>query len=98
MTIICCGDRHWKDKKKIKKTLKLFLWSAKLVVHGGATGADAISGVVADQLGFVVREYKAKWKKYGKAAGPIRNQKMLDDEKPDVVIAFHSNLKHSKGT
>ena len=25
---------------------------------------------------------------YGKAAGPIRNQQMLDEGKPDVVIAF----------
>lgn len=26
--------------------------------------------------------------KYGKSAGPIRNQTMLDDGKPDLVLAF----------
>jgi hypothetical protein len=98
MTILCCGDRNWKDKRKIKRTLKLFLWSAKTVVHGGANGADKLSGKAAKELGFVVRKHKAEWKKYGKAAGPIRNQKMLDEEDPNVVIAFHSNLKRSKGT
>jgi hypothetical protein len=28
------------------------------------------------------------WKTHGKAGGPIRNQMMLDDYKPQVVIAF----------
>lgn len=28
------------------------------------------------------------WKDHGKAAGPIRNQLMLDDFKPDLVVAF----------
>ena len=31
--------------------------------------------------------FKADWDKYGKAAGPIRNQEMLDQE-PNIVIAF----------
>lgn len=41
----------------------------------------------------------AKWKQYGKAAGTIRNQQMLD-EHPDieVVYAFHDDLPKSKGT
>jgi hypothetical protein len=28
------------------------------------------------------------WEKYGKPARPIRNQKMIDDHKPNLVIAF----------
>jgi hypothetical protein len=35
-----------------------------------------------------MEEYKAKWDKYGKSAGPIRNKKMLDEGKPDLVFAF----------
>ena len=30
----------------------------------------------------------AKWKLHGKAAGPIRNQLMLVEHKPDMVLAF----------
>lgn len=30
----------------------------------------------------------ADWSKYGKAAGPMRNQKMLDEYKPDLVVAL----------
>jgi hypothetical protein len=32
--------------------------------------------------------YVAQWKKHGRAAGPIRNQRMLDEGKPDLVVAF----------
>lgn len=34
---------------------------------------------------------------HGISAGPIRNQLMID-ENPDIVVAFHDNLKDSKGT
>lgn len=32
------------------------------------------------------------------AAGPRRNQKMLDEGRPDVVFAFHDFIENSKGT
>jgi hypothetical protein len=35
---------------------------------------------------------------YDVAAGPIRNTQMLKEGKPDRVVAFHSNIKRSKGT
>lgn len=41
----------------------------------------------------------ADWNRYGKAAGRIRNQQMLDEGKPDVVIAFVDKpLVESRGT
>jgi hypothetical protein len=33
-------------------------------------------------------DFPAQWHKYGRAAGPKRNQQMLDEGKPDLVIAF----------
>jgi hypothetical protein len=44
-----------------------------------------------------ISQHYAKWNEYGKAAGVIRNQEMLDTD-PDVVIAFHNNISDSKGT
>ena len=32
--------------------------------------------------------FPAEWDKYGVSAGPIRNQKMIDEGKPDLVFAF----------
>lgn len=52
---------------------------------------------VAKELGFIVLPFPADWSRYGRAAGPIRNRQMLD-QKPSLVLAFHSDIAHSKGT
>jgi hypothetical protein len=52
---------------------------------------------LAERIGWDVIKVPADWTKYGKAAGPIRNQEMLDMD-PDLVLAFHSDLDNSKGT
>lgn len=40
---------------------------------------------------------KAEWDKYGKPAGPRRNQIMVD-RNPQVCLAYHPDLTKSKGT
>ena len=42
-------------------------------------------------------EVKADWSKYGRAAGPLRNTKMLK-MKPNLVIAFSSKDELTPGT
>ena len=65
-----------------------YLYKDLLIINGAADGVDKASTDWAI-INFVpFKEYKADWKTHGKAAGPIRNQQMLDTEKPDVVIAF----------
>jgi len=59
-----------------------------VLIHGGARGADRAADEWAVVSWVVVEEYKADWKNDGRAAGPIRNQRMLDLGKPDLVIAF----------
>jgi hypothetical protein len=67
-----------------------------LVIHGGARGVDSMAGAAAAQLKIPIRVFPADWKKNGKAAGPIRNQQMLDEGKPDLVLAFWDGK--SRGT
>lgn len=33
-------------------------------------------------------EYPALWGTYGRSAGPIRNREMLEETRPDLVVAF----------
>ena len=106
MNILICGSRDWNDFSTIKKYLEELKHTYThqneiapiTIIHGGCKGADSIAGYLASQCGFQVRVFKADWSKYGKAAGPIRNQQMLDEGKPNLVVAFHNALESSKGT
>jgi len=97
MIVLFCGDRNWSNFETIKLVLSSFPEDT-IVVHGDSRGADKISGYLAKQRGLKVIPEPADWTKYGKAAGPIRNQLMLDKYKPTKVIAFHNDIKSSKGT
>lgn len=68
-----------------------------MVIEGGAKGADTIAYDESERIGMVVQVYPARWDLYGRAAGPIRNHAMLE-ENPDLVLAFHSDITKSKGT
>ena len=58
------------------------------IISGGAKGADSMAEDWAIVHWCSFKEYKADWNKHGKAAGPIRNQQMLEEGKPDLVVAF----------
>jgi hypothetical protein len=97
MKILVCGDRNWSNVFSIRRELQKFSGEI-IVIHGAARGADSIAGDVAKSLGFKVEVYPAKWNELGRAAGPIRNVQMLEEGRPDLVLAFHPDLKESKGT
>ena len=98
--ILCCGDRNWKDKQAIELMIKnrLAEYQIETIIEGEARGADKLSAEVAKELGISVLPFSADWSKYGRAAGIIRNQQMLDEGRPDSVLAFHDDIKKSKGT
>jgi hypothetical protein len=97
MRVLICGDRNWKDYKLIKVTLSA-IPDVSLVIEGECRGADVFGKAAALSLGIPVEKYPADWNAHGKAAGPIRNRLMLDAGKPDLVLAFHDDIEHSKGT
>lgn len=102
MKVLVCGSREWSDVCAIMNELKA-LPNDTILVHGDCRGADAHAGSIALTLGFTVRVYPADWTRYGKIAGPIRNHEMLEkehvkEESIDLVLAFHNDIKNSKGT
>jgi hypothetical protein len=97
MKVLICGSRTWTKEDIIRKYLHLL--SPTLIIHGDYSGADKIADKVAKEMCIPVHPYPANWIKYGLSAGPIRNQEMLDKENPDLVLAFHPDIKYnSKGT
>jgi len=101
MRILICGSRNWKEEDvlpefRIETYIKT-LPSNAVIILGDAPGADTIAARIARESGHTVIEFEADWDKYGDAAGPIRNQKMLDFG-VDRVAAFHEDIVNSVGT
>ena len=89
--VIVCGGRHWGDGHYDSGTMQAEfekLPLATIIMHGGAKGADTWAHGWAWAFGFKRAVFKAQWRKYGMRAGPLRNQQMLDEGKPDLVLAF----------
>ena len=107
MRVLVCGDREYLDYISVHNVLKHlvedFIETTPgatiddfVVIQGGAKGADFLAKVwcycyTGGWFKLRCEEYPANWKKYGKGAGPIRNQQMLDEGKPDLVVAFPGN-------
>lgn len=96
MKVLVCGGRKFDDFSLLKKVLDTLNRQHKItvVIHGDARGADKMADVWAffknaiEDEKIKVEPYPADWDKHGKAAGPIRNQQMLNEGKPDLVVAF----------
>jgi len=96
MRVLVCGSRDWDDRSAILRELQKLPPDTE-IIHGAAVGADSIAGEIATDLGLAVRSFPAEWNRHGRAAGPIRNNRMLK-ENPDLVLAFTKNLLRSRGT
>lgn len=86
MKVLVCGGRGYSDLTRLFWELDHI--QPSLIIEGGATGADALARRYADKRGIQLQTFEAEWSKYGNAAGPIRNRKMLNEGKPDLVLAF----------
>lgn len=75
-----------------------------VVIHGAATGADTLAKEWAESHDIKTEPFPAVWddlttppvvirrrkdgSQYNAAAGGIRNQRMIDEGNPDLVVAF----------
>ena len=101
MRVLVCGSRDFQAGAGLFEELDMLHMEHEftLVIEGEAKGADTLAREWAEARSIPVLSFPADWKKYGKAAGPIRNKLMLDEGKPDLVVAFPSNgLENSNGT
>lgn len=84
MRVLVCGSRDWTDQEVIYETIRS-LPDDTVIVCGDASGADYFARNSPRSSGITV--FIADWGKYGKRAGPRRNQAMLDSG-VDLVLAF----------
>jgi hypothetical protein len=88
--ILVCGGRDYADKKSLGMVLDAAHSANPIIdlIHGAARGADTLAADWALSHGVRCTAYPADWESDGRAAGPLRNQRMLDHGKPHLVIAF----------
>lgn len=89
-TWLICGGRDFSHQEMFDQVMSQLLemfGCPERVIHGAATGADAMGASWAERMAIKAVAFPADWKAHGKAAGPIRNQAMLELQ-PSRVIAF----------
>lgn len=80
------GGRDWRGRAAVVRALTQ-LQPTSIIEGGCPTGADKFAREWARENGVPLLTVPADWATHGRAAGPIRNQRMID-EKPDVAVGF----------
>lgn len=90
MRILVCGGRNYYDIEGFNDVMEACHRAVGdiTIIHRGASGADTLAAIWAQNKGYEVIVFEADWKRYGSKAGTIRNTRMLDEGKPRAVIAF----------
>lgn len=98
---IAFGTPQWNsDTRRIAAERKLLTETLDgigitVLIHGAARGADELASLwAAKQWGVEPLPFPANWYPRGrrggldKSAGPKRNQRMIDEGRPELVVAF----------
>lgn len=90
MRVLVCGGRDYSDVSRVYAVLDKLHREAGIdcLMQGGARGADILASVWATKNHVLQEVYEADWENQGSFAGPARNKRMLDEGRPDLVIAF----------
>ena len=93
MKIAIVGSRKFKRLDAVREFVEK-LPEGTVVVTGGAKGVDRVAEMAAAGCGLETVVFLPKWAKYGKRAGFVRNERIV--EMVDEVVAFWDG--ESKGT
>jgi len=90
LRVLICGGRDYADRDALHEVLDRLHAERQfaLVISGGAHGADAMAHDWAISRGIAAEVYMAEWARFGRKAGPLRNLRMLQEGKPNLVVAF----------
>ena len=82
LAILVTGSRKWKHYDIVETAIHVELEDQEgdqvVLIHGGANGADDAADEACGHLNLCALPFPAQWQKHGKAAGPIRNDVMVD--------------------
>lgn len=81
MNVIIAGGRDYTNEGEFNYRVGIILapYGTVTIIHGDClTGADQLAKRFAEKKEFPCIAFPADWAKFGKSAGPIRNQAMVD--------------------
>lgn len=91
MRVLVCGPRDWKKPVPVDVVVGGFgavYGPETVIIEGEAPGVDSMAASAAHRHGLPFEGYPADWDAHGRAAGPIRNRRMLVEGRPELVVAF----------
>jgi len=97
MRLAIVGSRTFNDYGRLAVTIHNHFYLVQIteIISGGAKGADSLAKKYTRQfLNIKYKEFPAEWNIYGKSAGFLRNQTIVDN--CDMVLAFWDG--QSRGT
>lgn len=91
--LLVCGGRDFAAADLLTRVLDRAHegWRISALIHGDAPGADTLARLWAESRNVPHLPFPADWREHGRAAGPMRNQRMLDEGRPEIVIGFKGN-------
>lgn len=95
MRVLVCGGRKYANRDRVYDVLDDLRKEDSLEIGCGYNpksktyqGADQLAYEWAKDRGVPGRAYPAHWSLHGNAAGPMRNQRMLEQFRPERVVAL----------
>lgn len=89
--ILVFGGRDYNDQAMVFGVLDMIAEERVInaIIQGDCpTGADKLARMWAITRNHHCDSYPANWRVHGKAAGPIRNQQMIDEGRPTMGLGF----------
>ena len=99
--LLIAGSRTFEDRDLFNRVTEEIIDGDErftVIVEGGASGADTMAREYAEAHDMKYEEFKPDWKQYGRAAGPKRNDKMIQFIKERNGTALYFWDEESKGT
>ena len=99
--LLIAGSRTFEDRDLFNRVTEEIIDGDErftVIVEGGAAGADTMAREYAEAHDMKYVEFKPDWKQYGRAAGPKRNDKMIQFIKERNGTALYFWDEESKGT
>jgi hypothetical protein len=75
--VIVAGSRHIQDPHQVNAALAASGFTVTEVVSGTCRGVDKLGEAWAEARAIPVRCFPPEWRRYGKRAGPVRNEAMV---------------------